>query len=162
MLRFVRLLQMVGAEPLVARLALGQRIDEGLDVAGCGPDVPGQDDGGVQADDVVALLDHRPPPLPADVLLQLHAQRTVVPGRTGASIDLAGGEDEAPALGQADNGVDTIGGHFPPTPAGLSAGMSLWKWTGPPDYSSIPQTWNLPVSRSCPSSTCTSAEPPPV
>jgi hypothetical protein len=65
---------------LVALQALHQRIVEHLDVTRGDPDLARQDDRGVQADDVVAAGDHRPPPLPLDVLLQLHTQRSVVPG----------------------------------------------------------------------------------
>ena len=110
-LGLVRLLKVVGPEPLVARGALGQRVDEGLEVARGRPHVLGEDHRGVQADDVVALLHHRPPPLAADVLLELHAERTVVPRRPRAAVDLTGREDEAPALGQADDGLDAVGGH---------------------------------------------------
>src|SRR3954463_16372600 len=69
--------QMIGAEALVARLTLDERVDELLDVARRLPDLAGQDDRGVQADDVVAARDHRPPPLALDVLLELHAERSV-------------------------------------------------------------------------------------
>jgi len=76
----VRLLQVVGPEPLVAGLALRQRVDERVEVAGRGPDLRGEDDRRVQADDVLPLLDHGAPPLPAYVLLQLDAEWAVVPG----------------------------------------------------------------------------------
>ena len=98
--------QVVLAEPLVARLALGQRVDERVEVAGGLPHVGGEDDRGVQTDDVVAGLHHRPPPLPADVLLQLDAERPVVPGGTAAAVDLGGREDDASALAEADEVVD--------------------------------------------------------
>ena len=52
------------------------------------------------------LLDHRAPPLALDVLLELDAERAVVPGGPGAAVDLAAREDEAPALAEADDGVD--------------------------------------------------------
>ena len=130
-----RLLQVVGAEPLVAGLALGQRVDERVEVAGGGPHLPGQDHRGVKADDVVALLDHRSPPLAADVLLQLHAERAVVPGRPGAAVDLAGRVDEAPALGEADDGVDAVGGHgcssgSPPAGCRRTAGADVLRALG--------------------------------
>ena len=101
------LAQMVLAIALVARLALDQRVDEGVEVAGGLPDVRGEDHRGVEADDVVAGLHHRPPPLPADVLLQLHAKRAVVPGGATAAIDLRRREDDAPALAEADEVVDS-------------------------------------------------------
>src|SRR5262245_12441077 len=102
---------MVRPEPLVAGLALGQRIDELRNVAGRLPHRAGEYDRGVQADDIVAQLDHRPPPLPADVALQLHTERSVVPGRPAAAVDLTGRVDETAALGQADDRVDAVCGH---------------------------------------------------
>ena len=68
----VPLLQVVGAEPLVAAEALDQRVGEDADVAGGDPDLTRQDHRGVEADDVVTALDDRLPPLPLDVLLELH------------------------------------------------------------------------------------------
>ena len=50
------LLEVVGAEALVAVLALDQRVGEDADVAGGHPDLARQDHRGVQADDVVAAL----------------------------------------------------------------------------------------------------------
>src|SRR5205823_6191375 len=78
--------------------------------------------GGVQAHDVVARAHHRLPPLPADVLLELDAERAVVPRRAGAAVDLAAGVHESPALGEADDGVDEIGGHGALHPAGCRWG----------------------------------------
>ena len=102
------LLQVVGAEPPVADGALDQRVDERRDVAGGHPHLAGQDDRGIQADDVVAGADHRVPPLPLDVVLEFDAERAVVPRRPGAAVDLAAGVDEPPSLGEGDNGVDAV------------------------------------------------------
>ena len=109
LLRLELLLEVVGAEPLVAGQALGQRVGEHADVAGGHPHLAGQDDRGVEADDVVAAGDHGLPPLPLDVLLELDAERPVVPGRAGAAVDLAGREDEPPPLAEADHFVETAG-----------------------------------------------------
>ena len=54
-------------------------------------------------DDVLALLDHRPPPGALDVVLQLDAQGPVVPDRVDAAVDLARREDEAAPLGERDD-----------------------------------------------------------
>ena len=106
-----RLLQVVGAEPLVAALALGQRVGERRQVARCLPRLGRQDHRRVEADHVVARRDHGAPPLALDVLLELDAERTVVPGGAGASVDLSTGEDETPAFTQADDLVDGRRGH---------------------------------------------------
>ena len=75
----VRLLHVVLTMPLVTVQALDQRIVEHLDMARGHPHLAGQDDRAVDADDVVAAGNHRLPPLPLDVLLELNAQRAVVP-----------------------------------------------------------------------------------
>ncbi len=107
----VLLHQGVGAEALVAGVALHQRVDERLDVAGGRPHLARQDDRGVEADDVVAALHHELPPLPLDVVLELDAERPVVPSRPGTAVDLTARVHEATALAQADNGFDAIGWH---------------------------------------------------
>src|SRR6185295_10161306 len=97
----VRLDQVVRAEPLVAGGALGERVGEGGDVAGCLPDLGGQDHRRVDTDDVLTGGDHVAPPLALDVLLELDAERAVVPGGTLTTVDLTTGIDEATALAQA-------------------------------------------------------------
>jgi hypothetical protein len=98
--------QLVGAEPLVAALALDQRVVERVDVPGGHPHLAGQDHRAVQADHVLTAGHHAAPPLPLDVLLQLDAQRAVVPRGAGSAVDLTGGEDEAATLGERDDGLD--------------------------------------------------------
>ena len=104
----VLLLEVVCAEPLVAGLALGQGVGEGVDVAGRLPGLAGQDHAGVEADDVLAGLHHGPPPLALDVVLELDTERAVVPRRPGPAVDLATGVDEPPPLGQRDDAVDDV------------------------------------------------------
>jgi len=108
-LLLVGLDQMVGPEALVAGLALGQRVHELGHVAAGLPDLAGQDDAGVEPDDVVALLHHRLPPLPLDVVLHLNAERAVVPRGAQPAVDLAGGVDQAAALGEADDRIEAVG-----------------------------------------------------
>jgi hypothetical protein len=101
-----RLLQVVGPEPLVAALALGERVGEGTDVTRGDPDLARQDDRGVEADDVLAGVDHRTPPLALDVLLELDTERPVVPRRARAAVDLPAREDEPRRL-QRETTVST-------------------------------------------------------
>src|SRR5690606_33504433 len=96
----VGLLQMILSVALVALEALDERVDEGREVAGGLPHRRREDDRGVQADDVVAPLDHRPPPLALDVLLELDAQRAVVPSGAGTAVDIAALVHEAAALAE--------------------------------------------------------------
>ena len=90
------------------------------------PGLARQDHRGVEADDVVAGLHHRAPPLALDVLLQLDAERAVVPGRPGAAVDLAAGEDEPPALGEGDDVVDGRRGAAWPREAAPAVGCAGW------------------------------------
>jgi hypothetical protein len=99
----------VGTEPLAAGAAVDERIGEAREVAGGLPHARVLEDRGVQGDDVVALGDHRPPPLVLHVGLQQDAVVAVVVGRPEAAVDLRRREDEAAPLGQRD---DLVHGHL--------------------------------------------------
>ncbi len=86
--------------------ALDERVGEGIHVAGRHPDLSGLDDCRVDADDVLPLEDHGPPPLLLDVAQQLHPQRTVVVGGAQPAVDLGSGEGETPLLGEFDDRVE--------------------------------------------------------
>src|SRR5438309_1245242 len=90
--------QVIQAEPLPAVAALDQRVGEVLDVSRRFPYARMHEDGAVQPDDVVTQLDHRAPPRSLHVVLELDAERTEVPRRTRAAVDLARGEHEAASL----------------------------------------------------------------
>ena len=91
------LLEVVGAEAQLAGPAVDQRVGEAGQVTAGLPRPRVLDDRRVERDDVVALLEHRPPPLAFDVVLEQHAVVAVVVARPEAAIDLAAGEDEARA-----------------------------------------------------------------
>src|SRR2546425_10685955 len=59
--------------------------------------------GGVQAFDIVALVDVRAPPSPLVVVLQLDAHRAVTPGSLQAAIKLAALKEKSPPLAQGDD-----------------------------------------------------------
>ena len=61
----------------------------------------GDEDGGVEADHVVALLDHGAPPGVLHVAQHVDAERPVVVGGAEAAVDLGRREDEAPVAAQA-------------------------------------------------------------
>ena len=102
--------QLVEAEPPVVGLALDQRIAERAHVPGRDPDLRVHEDPGIETDDVVALLDHRPPPGALDVVLELHAERAVVPDGVDAAVDLGRGEDEPAPLRERHDGVEVLDG----------------------------------------------------
>ena len=102
----LRVLELVGAEAQLAGLAVDQRVGEPGQVARRLPDPRVLDDRRVDRDDVVALLEHRPPPLGLDVVLQQHAVVAVVVGRADPAVDLRRREDEAAPLAQRDDLVE--------------------------------------------------------
>ena len=73
-----------------------------LDVSRGLPGARMRDDGAVDALDVVALADRPLPPEVLQVVLQLHAEGTVVPEAVDASVDLTRLEDEAAPGAQGD------------------------------------------------------------
>ena len=93
----------VGARARLAVAAVGHRIRERRLVARVLPDQPVHQDGGVEPLHVVAVVDDRAPPGALDVVLQLDAQRAVVPGAAEAAVDGRRREDEPAALGEADD-----------------------------------------------------------
>ena len=99
-----RLAQVVLAPaPLALAEALDERVGEALEVARGLPDPRVLEDRRVEGDDVVAVLEHRPPPLVLDVVLQQDPVVAVVVGRAEAAVDLRGGEDEAAPLAERDD-----------------------------------------------------------
>ena len=74
------------------------------------PDLRRHEDPGIEAHDVVAQLDHRPPPGPLDVVLELDAERSVIPHRVDPAVDLAAREDETAPLRQRDDGLQVCDG----------------------------------------------------
>jgi hypothetical protein len=93
-------LQQVGAEALPAGPAVDQWIRESLQVPGGLPGARVLEDRRVQRHDVVAILQHRPPPLALDVVAQQHPVMAVVVGRAKAAVDLGGWKDETAALAE--------------------------------------------------------------
>ena len=102
----LRVLELVGAEAQLAGLAVDHRVGEPGQVPRRLPDPRVLDDRRVDRDDVVALLQHRAPPLVLDVVLEQHAVVAVVVGRADAAVDLRRGEDEAAPLAQRDDLVE--------------------------------------------------------
>ena len=73
--------QLVEPVAAVAAPALDQRVAERADVAAGDPHLGVHQDPGVEADDVVAVLDHRAPPGALDVVLELDARGARSPTR---------------------------------------------------------------------------------
>src|SRR5436305_12922887 len=92
------LVELVGAEPELARAAVDQRIGEPGEVAAGDPRRRVLDDRRVERHDVVALLEHRLPPLALDVVLEQHAVVAVVVAGSEPTVVLAGGEREPAPL----------------------------------------------------------------
>ena len=102
-------LRIVGAKALLAVAAIDERIGEPGDVTARLPDARVHQDRGVEPLDVVARAHHRVPPAVLEVLLQLDAERTVVPHGPGAAVDLGGLEDESAPLAERHELFDDVG-----------------------------------------------------
>jgi hypothetical protein len=81
--------ELVRAEALVALAAVHERVGEAAQMAGGHPGLRVHQDGGVQTHVVGVLLHEFLPPGALDVVLELHAQRAVVPGVGKAAVDFA-------------------------------------------------------------------------
>jgi len=105
----------VGAEAALAGLAVDHRIRETANVAGSDQHLLHREDGTVQAENVIALLDRLAPPVILEVALQFDAERAVVPTTVEPPVEFTGLEDEALALAKTDNllhrffGFDVLG-----------------------------------------------------
>ena len=106
----LRTLDVVRPVPLLGLPAVHHRVVEPADVPAGDPRLGVLDDGRIQADDLEGVavgadggaLDHRAPPVVADVVLELHAEGPVVPEAVDAAVDLAGRVDEPPPFAQRD------------------------------------------------------------
>ena len=107
----VGVVQLVEAVPAVAVATLDEGVGEHLLMTGRLPHLAGLEDRRVEADDVVALLDHGPPPRFLDVAQQLDTQRPVVVRGAEPAVDLGGLKDEATLLGEVGDGVEGDFGH---------------------------------------------------
>ena len=66
----------------------------------------------IDAAHVVAILHEHAPPELLDIILELDAQRAVVPGAGEAAVDLGAGIDEAAPLAQGDYLFHQVFGHI--------------------------------------------------
>ena len=92
--------ELVGAKALLALLAVHQRIGEACQMTAGHPRLGVHEDGGVLPHVVGVLLHELLPPGLLDVVLQLHAQGTVVPCVGKAAVDLGACEDDAAVFAQ--------------------------------------------------------------
>ena len=98
--------QLVGAHELLALLAHRHRVGERVEVAARLPDLRVHDDRRVESRHVLAAAHGELPPGLLDVLLQLAAERTVVPEPRHAAVDLGRMIDEPAALAQRGERVE--------------------------------------------------------
>ena len=103
---------LVGAKALLALLAVHQGVGKAAHVAGGHPGLGVHEDGGVQPYVVRVLLDELLPPGFFHIVLQLHAQGTVVPGVGQTAVNFAACENEAAAFAQGHDLVHGLLGVF--------------------------------------------------
>ena len=95
--------ELVGPVAHFAGLAVDEGIVEGGHMSGGHPDFRVHQDGGIQAHVIGIFLHKFFPPGPLYIVLEFHAQGTVVPRVGKAAVDLASGIDEAPAFAESDD-----------------------------------------------------------
>ena len=101
--------ELVGAVAGLAGLAVEQRVREARDVAGRDPGLRVHDDGRVEADVVRAFLHEFLEPGLFDVVLELNAERAVVPAVGQTAVDLGACEDKTTVFAE---GNDLVHGLF--------------------------------------------------
>ena len=95
--------KLVGSVAGFAGLAVEQRVREAGHVAGGDPGLGVHDDGGVKTDIVGAFLNELLQPGFLDIVLELHAERAVVPAVCKSAVDLAACVNIAAVLAQGDD-----------------------------------------------------------
>ena len=98
----------VGAVAHPAVLAVDERVVEVDHMPGRDPDLGVHQDGAVQPDVVRAFLHEALPPRALDVVLQLHAERAVVPRIRQPPVNLAAAVDKASALAVGDDFIHCL------------------------------------------------------
>src|SRR5579859_84480 len=101
--RFLRAGNVIGlirSKPALARFAVNHWITERVHVSTGFPDLRRHDDGGFEANHVVALAGHGVPPELLDIALEFGAQRAVIPKTVDAAVNFRGWIDEAAPLAQ--------------------------------------------------------------
>ena len=96
-------LNLVGAEAFLGEQTIRHRIGERGGMAAGFPDFRVHDDGGFQADDVVAPAGHGLPPGLLDVAFEFRAQRAVIPKAVDAAVNFGGLKNEPAPFAQRDN-----------------------------------------------------------
>ena len=104
--------ELVGAEALLALLAVHERIGKAAQMAGGHPRLGVHQNGGIQAHVIGVLLDELLPPCLLDVVFQLHTQGAVIPGVGQAAVDLGTREHKAAALAQGNDLLHGLFGVF--------------------------------------------------
>ena len=102
--------QIIRPMPGLALLTVHQRVGKAPDVSGCHPGLGIHQNGAVQSHIIPVLLDKLLAPRLLDVVLQLHAQRPVVPCIRQTAVNLAAGIHKAPALAQGNDFVHCLFG----------------------------------------------------
>ena len=100
--------QLVRAVTALAGTAVQQGVREAGHMAGGHPGLGIHQDGRIQADVIGAFLDEFLQPGLFDVVLELNAQRTVVPAVGQAAVDFAAGVDEPAVFAQVDDHVQGL------------------------------------------------------
>ena len=97
--------ELIGTVAGLAGAAVQQGVREAGNVAGRHPSLGVHDDGGIEADVVGAFLHELLQPCLLDVVLELDAQRAVVPAIGQTAVDLRAGEHITTVLAEIDDHI---------------------------------------------------------
>lgn len=95
--------KLVGAVTLLTNLTVYHGIGKSADVTGCGEDGVVGEDGSIEAEDIVTLLDVFTPPEVFEVALHFSSEGAVVPATVQAAVDFGRLENESFAFAQGDD-----------------------------------------------------------
>src|SRR5215218_8031604 len=97
---------LVGSKTSFALAAINQPIIERGFVARVLPNETIENDRGVEALNIVAFIDQPAPPCLFDVVTELDAEWTIVPGAAEAAVNFGRGENKTSPLGERNDSVD--------------------------------------------------------
>jgi len=102
---------LISPEAALASFAIDHGVSEGGFVTAGLPDGTAHENSSVHADDVVAALGHRFPPVVLEVAFEFSSQGAVVPGSIQSAVDLGRLKDEAPAFAEGHDFFHAVIGH---------------------------------------------------
>ena len=103
---------LVGPEPLLTVLTVHQRVRKTANIDRCHPSLGVHEDRRVQAYIIGTFLNEFLPPCTLYIVLELHAQRAVIPGICQSAVDLGARVYKSPAFAEGNDLIHSFFGIF--------------------------------------------------